>query len=204
MRLFTLIVDSYAPKYKKYVTSYLALVARFSDLRLIQEAEAIPGYDLRHVDAVLLSGSEKYITRGELTEDYLEFVKNLTIPVLGVCYGHQVLALAHGQDVFRYTYLVRRKYEKNPERIRIHKMGGLFTSMKSPVLVDESHREEVILTDDRFELLGSSPSCRVEAIRLKKTSQFGLQFHLERSGEHGIQMMENFYRLVRRARTRRK
>jgi GMP synthase-like glutamine amidotransferase len=196
--VLTLIVNSYAERYRRYIVAYLSLVARFSDLRLIDEKDATPDYDLSSIDAVLLSGSEKYITKEEYTQDYLEFVKRIKVPLLGVCYGHQILALVHGQGIFRYPYLVRKKYPKDPERVSIVKAGRLFRGVPIPVLADESHREEVELTDRRFELLARSPSCKVEAIRLKGTGQYGLQFHLERSGEHGVEIMRNFYSIVAR------
>ena len=197
--MLTLIVDSYAQKYKKYVTDYLVLVAGFSDLRLIQEQEAVPGYDLSSVDAVFLSGSEKYLTRGEYSRDYLEFTRGVRVPLLGVCYGHQILAVAHGQDVIRYPYLVRKKYPKTAERVDIVKSASLFRGMGTSISADESHREEVVLRDRKFDLLASSSSCKVEAIRLKNSNHFGLQFHLERSGEYGVRIMRNFYQIVRSA-----
>jgi GMP synthase (glutamine-hydrolysing) len=196
--VLSLIVNSYAEKYKRYIVGYLRLVADFSDLRLINEKDATLGYDLSSVDAVILSGSEKYLTKGEYTQDFLEFVRRIEVPVLGVCYGHQILALAHGQDVFRYTYLVRKKYPKDPEKIRVVKRGRLFKGVPTPVLADESHREEVILIDRKFELLARSNTCKVEAIRLKGTNHFGVQFHLERSGEYGVRIMRNFYTIVAR------
>jgi GMP synthase (glutamine-hydrolysing) len=197
--MLTLLVDSYGQKYKKYVANYLTLMAGFSDLRLVQEKEAVPRYDLSGVDAVVLSGSERYITKGDYSEDFLEFIRRVKVPLLGVCYGHQVLALAHGQRVRRYTYLVRKKYPQNPERIKIRKPGRLFRNIPTPVLGDESHREEVVLVDRRFDLLASSRSCEVEAIRLRKTDHFGLQFHLERSGEFGLSIMKNFFGIARSA-----
>lgn len=200
--MFTLIVDSYGKKYKKYVPNYLALVAGFSDLRLIQEEEATTDYDMSGIDAVVLSGSEKRLTKGEFDKTYLEFTRKVHVPLLGVCYGHQILALAYGQKVTRRPKYIRRKYPKQAERVKIAKIGLLFARMDSALLVDESHWEEVTLVDRKFELLASSKSCAVEAIRLKGTDKFGVQFHLERSGECGVAIMGNFYRAVRRKKRR--
>ena len=201
--MFTLIVDSYGQKYKKRVTNYLSLVAGFSDLRLIQEEEATPDYRMSGIDAVVLSGSEKCVTKGEYDETYLEFIRKVRVPLLGVCYGHQVLALAYGQEVVKKSKYIRRKFSKQPEKVRIAKSRLIFARVDSTMLVDESHWEEVALVDRKFETLASSKSCRVEAIKLKETNKFGVQFHLERSGESGVVIMENFYRIVRRKKKRR-
>lgn len=200
--MLTLIVDSYGEKHKKSVSNYLVLVARFSDLRLIQEKDARADYDLSSVDAVVLSGSEKCLTKGQYEVDYLEFIRRVSVPLLGVCYGHQALAKAYGQEVRRSADFIRKRFPKKPERVRIVRSRSLFESMKSPILADESHREEVLLVNKRFELLGSSSSCRVEAIRLRDSRKFGVQFHLERSGEYGVAIMENFFKMVRRKRRR--
>ncbi len=200
--MFTLIVDSYGQKYKKQVPNYLALVARFSDLRLIQEGEATPDYDMSGIDAVVLSGSEKCLTKGEYDETYLEFIRKVGVPLLGVCYGHQALALAYGQEVTKKSKYVRRKFPKQPEKVRIAKCRLLFAGMGSTMLSDESHWESITLVDRKFELLAYSKSCSVEAIKLKSADKFGVQFHLERSGEYGVAVTGNFYRIVRRKKRR--
>jgi GMP synthase-like glutamine amidotransferase len=195
--MLTLVVDSYGEKYKDRVANYLNIVAKFSDLRLIEEKEARPNYKMSPIDAVVLSGSEKYFAMGDYELGFLEFIQRVRVPLLGVCYGHQALAAAHGQKVLRGPKLIRRKFKENPERVKIDRPGGLFAGLGPVILADESHREEVVLTDRNFELLASSASCEVESIRLRGTSHFGVQFHLERSGEYGIDIMRNFYRMVR-------
>lgn len=201
--MFTLIVDSYGQKYKKQVSNYLTLVTGFSDLRLIQEKDATPDYRMAGIDAVVLSGSEKCVTKGEYDETYLAFIRKVRVPVLGICYGHQVLALAYGEKITKKSKYIRRKFPRQPEKVRIAKPRLIFAGVKSTILVDESHWEEVVLVDNKFQALASSKSCPVEAIRLKGTNKFGVQFHLERSGEYGVTIMGNFYRIVRRKRGRR-
>ena len=196
--MLTLIVDSYGKDYKDRIPNYLNIVAKFSDLRLIQEEEARPDYRMSSIDAVVLSGSEKYFAMGDYELGFLEFIQKVRVPLLGVCYGHQALAAAHGQKVVRGPKLVRRKFKENPERVSIERAGGLFAGLGPVILADESHREEVVLTDKEFDLLASSASCGVESIRLRGPGHFGVQFHLERSGEYGIDIMRNFYRMVRR------
>jgi GMP synthase (glutamine-hydrolysing) len=199
--MLTLVVDSYGDRYKKFVNHYLALVSKYSDLRLVREAHARPDYDLSSIDAVVLSGSEKCITKGAYDPGYLEFIRGVDIPLLGVCYGHQVLALAYNQDVRRSRTFVRKRFPRTAERIKVLRKGKILPKAGSVILGDESHGEEVVLTDRQFEVLASSRSCAVESIRLKGTNKFGVQFHLERSGEYGETIIGNFYKIA--ARTRR-
>ncbi len=194
--MLTLIVDSYGGRYKKLVNHYLALVSKYSDLRLIQESDARPDYDLSGIGAVVLSGSEKCITRGAYDPAYLEFIRRVDVPLLGVCYGHQVLALAYKQEVRKCRAFVRRRFPKDAERITVIRKGKILGKAGSLILGDESHGEEVVLTDRRFQVLARSGSCDVESIRLKRADKFGVQFHLERSGEYGERIMDSFYKIA--------
>jgi len=115
------------------------------------------------------------------------------IPLLGVCLGHQVIAVAEGGRVVRGPVPVHGK--THPV---VHEGAGLFAGCESPMeaaryhslVVDrESLPEEIrvdALTEDGV----------VMAIAHRERPLFGLQFHPESFGTTGgDQLIRNFFGL---------
>ncbi|MDW8114554.1 MAG: GMP synthase, partial [candidate division WOR-3 bacterium] len=75
----------------------------------------------------------------------------------------------------------------------------LFCNMEDKIIAKESHRDYVIKTSlekTDLEIIAFSKSCEVEAIRHSNKKIFGVQFHIERSGEVGRQIAKNFYERI--------
>jgi GMP synthase (glutamine-hydrolysing) len=91
------------------------------------------------------------------------------------------------------------------DKVRVLVPEPLFAGLPQEILVMESHREHVVLEDlapAGFTLLANSGTSDVEAMRHNAKPLFGLQFHLERSGDVGRQVMENFFKFARGFRPR--
>ena len=101
--------------------------------------------------------------------DLLRRAVDAEVPVLGVCLGHQLLALAHGAD------LSAGPAEVGIGSIRITSTSSLGESGR---LVDVLHwHHDRVSLPPGAELLASSNDCDNQAFRLG--SALGLQFHLE-------------------------
>lgn len=121
-------------------------------------------------------------------------------PTLGICGGHQQIALSFGATLgimnrerpgegYEGAVKVRGFYdvETNGE--------GIFDEMPRTLTVWESHYEEVKELPTDFELLASSETCRIEAMRHKTRPLFSVQFHPELFDEEhpqGKRILENF------------
>ena len=128
---------------------------------------------------IILTGSEASIEeRDGWVEAEVEFVQEalrLDFPILGSCYGHQLLALA-----LRGPAHVRRALRPEigwyPIEIRIKSglLGG-----KGVFYAFSSHFDEVIDLDEDFRVLASTPGCPVQAFEIKGRPVWGIQFHSE-------------------------
>jgi len=117
--------------------------------------------------------------------DNLEFVKKAKIPVLGICFGHQVIGMLYGAKAH-----IGEMIDKN-EQVRVLEENGLFAGIAKEAVFREEHREFIDLPQG-FELLAKSQTCANEAMRHKTKKLYGTQFHPEASGESGKKVLKNF------------
>lgn len=147
--------------------------------------------------AVVISGSQKMVAAGEVEGRLIDFIRACPCPLMGVCYGHQVLAHALGG-------LVKKDAQRHAgdEVIRIAQAHRLFHGFPTSFTMRESH-EEVVAHDaalDRsFELLAVNDAGLVEAIAHRSLPLCGVQFHPERSGALGVKLWANFLGMIRQA-----
>ena len=115
---------------------------------------------------------------------FLRLCVSQSVPVLGVCFGHQVLAHAMGGQVSRAA---------SPEVgwVEIRKMddGGLLSSLPDAFHCFVSHEDEVSRLPPRAKLLARSEACAVQAFQLDSAPAWGVQFHPEMSREESERLV---------------
>ena len=103
-------------------------------------------------------------------------------PILGICHGHQLIALAWGAKC-RKTAIPEfswRRFSIQPNQ--------LFQGLENPIFL-ESHYDEVYDLTDDFMVLASSPECAVQAFQIKQKPIWGVQFHPEVGFSSGNKMI---------------
>ncbi len=110
-------------------------------------------------------------------------------PVLGICYGYQLLVTAHGGEVGRVDH---REYGRSS--VEILERGGLFHGVDRERLVCwMSHTDSATRLPASLQAIATSDSSPYAAVRSADGQQFGVQFHPEVSHtEAGELMLSNF------------
>lgn len=127
-------------------------------------------------------------------------IKESPLPILGICGGHQQIALVYGSTVdimnrigpgVGYEGCVKERgfgdITTNGE--------GIFAGLPATFSVWHSHYEEVKDLPADFEITASSPTCQVQAMQHRTRPMYSVQFHPElfdADHPYGRGIVENF------------
>jgi len=140
-----------------------------------------------NVKGIILSGGPSSVY-DENPPPFNSEILGLGIPILGLCYGHQLIAHLSGGEV---RGGVRKEYGLT--EVTVDKPVGVLEGLGPRERVWMSHGDTVYGLPDSFETLAHSENCPVAAFRCKDKSIYGLQWHPEVvHTEHGTTMLRNF------------
>ena len=194
----TLLIDNYLPNSPQIEHLYNVIkditvhTVEVKDYSTIQAGEEFNLHDV-----IVFSGAQRLLAEPGVVDGYkneVDFMKSTQKPVLGICFGHQLLAIAFGAEVMGMDKKVEGYYMV--QRISDNE---IFEGLRERFLVCESHQEMVADIPFDFELLAGSPNCPVEVMRHDRLPIFGVQFHPERFDDKhpaGRNILENFFKLA--------
>ena len=114
-------------------------------------------------------------------------VFQMSIPLLGICYGHQLIVNNFGGKVKR----ANREYGSS--LLTIDKDADLLSDIGSSVRAWMSHGDEAEKIPPGFEIIGHTDSAKAAAIVSKDRPIYGIQFHPEVvHTEQGTEILKNF------------
>ena len=151
-------------------------------------------HEIRNLDGLVLSGGAARVgLTGELGN--CSELLTLSIPILGICAGHQFMARHYGGEASE-----AKKPEFGSAEITLIENGGpIFEDTPSRQIVWESHNDEVSLLPPGFTITAKSISCAIQAMQNLELKRFGLQFHPEvNDTEFGSKIFENFVDICKR------
>ena len=123
---------------------------------------------------IILSGGPNSVY-GENVPTADPALLDLGVPVLGLCYGMQLLAQMAGGSVRRAT---RREYGRAALTVQGGRLFGTFSEGEStPVWM--SHGDSVEALPPGYRLTASSANCPIAGIEHETRPVFGVQFHPE-------------------------
>jgi GMP synthase (glutamine-hydrolysing) len=137
--------------------------------------------------AIILSGGPASVWQGGSPRCAPE-VLHMDLPILGLCYGMQLLCEDLGGKVARADH---REFGR--AALRVTEPGALFAKMPRTMDVWMSHGDSVETLPPDFEVLAESDSAPFAAVRHKSRPVYGVQFHPEVAHTpHGKEMIRNF------------
>jgi GMP synthase (glutamine-hydrolysing) len=120
-----------------------------------------------------------------------EALLGLDLPILGLCYGHQLICHRLGGEVVPGSV---REY--GSADLKILSSEGPLAGLKAPETVWMSHGDTVSRLPEGFERIGETPDCPAAAVGNAERKIYGFQFHPEVAHTpNGNRMLDNFLKL---------
>lgn len=132
---------------------------------------------------------------------FRRFLDKVEVPVLGICGGHQLIALAHGVAVAPMKGTIRNNSYKGMFRqrgftpVRLTASAPLFTGLPAEAMVWQNHVEEVKTLPAGFAQIASDDVSPLQSFMHPTRPIYGVQFHPEKWDEAnpaGRTILENF------------
>ncbi len=165
------------------------------------ECRVIRNDDMSVIDVLALQPSGIVLSPGPSSPNEagicLELVTaaaSASLPLLGVCLGHQAIGQAFGGTVLRAPAVMHGKTD-----VVTHRATGISADIPSPFTVMRYHSLMVAREDFPavLDIMGESDDGVVQILQHKQQPIFGVQFHPESIGtDHGHQLLKNFLSYV--------
>lgn len=179
-----IIVLDFGSQYNQLIARRIRKLGVYSDLKSYKTtAEEIVA--LGNVKGIILSGGPNSLR----DSNYFRLDKSiyeLGIPILGICYGMQLI-----NHDFGGTINSNNKQEYGKSKIKVDKTNVLFKGLPSEQTVWMSHGDQVEELAPGFKAIAKTTVCPIAALNFKNF--YGVQFHPEIiHSEYGMDILNNF------------
>jgi len=140
-----------------------------------------------HIKGIILSGGARSVYEKNAPRFDIEILQ-LSIPILGICYGHQLLAYLLGGKV-----VSGKAGEYGLVKLDVLRPRGVLSRIKRRIDIWMNHRDIVVALPRPFSVLARTEHSKIAVFENRDQSIFGVQFHPEVSHtECGDQILKNF------------
>jgi len=181
-----LVVDNY----DSFVFNLVQYLQQLGAECTVVRNDAIKVSEADKYDGILISPGPGTPEAAGISVELVKYCADKKIPLLGVCLGHQAIAVAYGATVSRAPELLHGKTS-----VVTHKNKSVLTDIPSPCYDPHYHSlaiEKETLPNE-LEITGQTDSGVIMAVQHKSLPICGVQFHPESVlTEHGYQMIGNW------------
>lgn len=181
-----LVVDNY----DSFVFNIVQYLAQLGAECTVVRNDQIDASEASKYDGVLISPGPGTPDKAGVSIAMIGYCAEHSIPLFGVCLGHQAIAEAFGATVSRAPELLHGKTS-----IVHHNGKGVMANLPTPFTATRYHSlaVEVETVPDVLEVTGTTDSGVIMSLRHKSLPIEGVQFHPESVlTEHGHKMLANF------------
>lgn len=180
-----ILVLDFGSQYNQLITRRIREFGVYSELH----SHRLTAEDIRRMNpkGIILSGGPNSVYENNSFRCDPE-IFDLDIPVLGICYGMQLMTHHFGGTVQRAD---EREYGK--ATVQVQNTPRMFGDLPEEQVVWMSHSDKVIEAPQAFNVDATNESCPVAAMSHNDKPLFGVQFHPEvRHSEYGNDLLKQF------------
>ena len=181
-----LVIDNY----DSFVFNLVQYLQQLGAECTVVRNDEVSAAEAAEYDGVLISPGPGTPEKAGVSIAMINFCAEKSIPLFGVCLGHQAIGEAFGATVSRAPELLHGKTSQV-----IHNGKGVFTNLPSPFTATRYHSLAVErdTVPTVLEITGATDSGVVMSLRHTTLPIEGVQFHPESVlTEHGHQMLANW------------
>lgn len=159
---------------------YSELIPYDTDIEKIKEKKP---------SGLILSGSPYSILSKDRKAPVVDKeIFSLGIPILGICYGMQLITRLFDGEV-----ITSRHNEYGKTKIKLNLKSPLFKDLKPVETCWMSHKDSVVKIPPAFNVIASTPNLPIAGIEEPKNKIYGIQFHPEvMHTPSGMDILKNF------------
>ena len=164
-----IVVVDFGGQYANLIARRIMDLGVYSEIKLPES----PAKEFSGAKGIILSGGPNSVYEKNAPKIEKK-VLELNIPILGICYGHQLLAY-----LLKGKVEIGKKKEYGLAELAIIKETELFEGFGKKQIVWMSHGDKVEKLPKGFEAIGSTKNCKIAAMGNPKKEIYGVQFHPE-------------------------
>lgn len=188
-----IVVLDFGSQYAHLIAKRLRLLGFYSEIAL----PSAPITELEGACGIILSGGPSSVYEKDIPRFNSDILK-LDLPVLGLCYGHQLMAMESGGTVARAEvgeFGIARLHATEEDGTPLPE-SPLFTGLDFPAQVWMSHQDAVATLPEGFRVIGRTADCPYAALENTEKKRWSLQCHIEvKDTPQGDKLLANFARI---------
>lgn len=186
-----IIVLDFGGQYAHLIASQIRKLNVFSEIKNPEASLE----EFKNAKGIILSGGPTSVYEKEAPKVDSRIFE-LNIPVLGICYGHHLMAQTLAKDYYSAVEKQPEKGEYGKTELTIQCKNKLFENLKDREQVWMSHQDQVVKLPPGFIVTASTQNCQIAAMSHVKKPFFGIQFHPEVTHTLcGKQIFDNFLKI---------
>lgn len=180
-----IVVLDFGSQYNQLITRRIREIGVYSELH----PHTITATEIKEMNAtgIIFSGGPNSVYDENAFSIDPEIFE-MGLPILGICYGMQLMALRLDGKVEKAS---NREYGK--AELTLTKESAIFKDVPEEQIVWMSHGDLVTAAPPGFDVIATSPGCPVAAMANEERKLYGVQYHPEvRHSVYGNEMLRQF------------
>jgi len=180
-----IVVLDFGSQYNQLITRRIREIGVYSELH----PHTITATEIKEMNAtgIIFSGGPNSVYDENAFSIDPEIFE-MGLPILGICYGMQLMALRMEGKVEKAS---NREYGK--AELTLTKESSIFKDVPEEQIVWMSHGDLVTAAPPGFDVIATSPGCPIAAMANEERKLYGVQYHPEvRHSVYGNEMLRQF------------
>lgn len=180
-----IVVLDFGSQYNQLITRRIREIGVYSELH----PHTITATEIKEMNAtgIIFSGGPNSVYDENAFSIDPEIFE-MGLPILGICYGMQLMALRMEGKVEKAS---NREYGK--AELTLTKESSIFKDVPEEQVVWMSHGDLVTAAPPGFDVIATSPGCPIAAMANEERKLYGVQYHPEvRHSVYGNEMLRQF------------